>query len=61
MSAVGAKVITPVGVASEPKAEGEQHGSARRNQDALDRIGGGNVHRAATDSYGRCGDCFRVF
>jgi tetratricopeptide (TPR) repeat protein len=29
MSAVGAKVVTPVRVASERKAEGEQHGSAR--------------------------------
>ena len=29
MSAVGAKVFTPVRAASERKAEGEQHGSAR--------------------------------
>src|ERR1700731_5072119 len=29
MSAVGAKVITPARVASQRKAEGEQHGSAR--------------------------------
>jgi hypothetical protein len=51
MSAVGAKVITPVRVASERKAEGEQHGAANCQQ-GLDRAGLGPScrYRAKSDS-----------